>query len=272
MDLNDLWQQHKAWILGVVAGIVVFLVGSSLIQGNYPIQGAKKSISASTATLRSSLYTRDERDQARQRGEALEKRLAQLEQRLVFQPRADFVLDGQNADPSVYYLRKEGGTKAALQESLEAAGVEILAMDLGMPAEPPIGREDKQLFLNGLDLVDDTLQRLLASARVAQQQSPEAHGLRALEKVTLDTGTGSKGRGRATPRGRGGDEDQGTRVKAQLKLRCDARTLEVFLEQALGEDGRRPLLVSNLKAEDVGDNPGQPLLVNLEMTALLPEN
>jgi len=43
------------------------------------------------------------------------------------------------------------------------------------------------------------------------------------------------------------------------------------LEAALGGDGQRPLLVTNLKAEDVGDNPGQPLLVNLELTALLPE-
>ena len=36
MDLNDIWQEHKTWIIGCFAGLVAFLVGNAVVYARIP--------------------------------------------------------------------------------------------------------------------------------------------------------------------------------------------------------------------------------------------
>ena len=34
MDLNDVWEQNKRWILGVAAGLLLFYIGTMIVRSN----------------------------------------------------------------------------------------------------------------------------------------------------------------------------------------------------------------------------------------------
>ena len=40
MDPHEVWQENKRWILGVVAGLLVYWVGTSIIAGVYSTSSA----------------------------------------------------------------------------------------------------------------------------------------------------------------------------------------------------------------------------------------
>jgi len=271
MDLNDIWQQHKTWILGALGGLILFLIGNSMISNAYSTAGFRVQIAKAKKALKEKHYGAKAKHEAEAQKAQLEKRLTHLRDRLEFHPRKAFLLEGQQQGPAVYYLRQEGQVRARLLEAMESIGVEFGAQDLGMPTEPPIGRDVKQLYLHGLDLIDDTLTRLLDSASEATLRNPQVHGLRAVESIKLDTGVTKSRRSRSSRRIRA-KEDVRKSVKASLRFRCDALTLQIFVERMLGNDKLRPLVISNFEAVDKGDRPGQPLLVNLDLLALLPKN
>ncbi len=268
MDLNDIWQQHKTWILGVLGGLVLFFIGKSMISNSYSTKSSRMQIAKAKKVLKESHYTIQERRAVQEMKGELEKRLARLRDKLEFHPRSEFLLDGQQQGPAVYYLRKEGMVRSRHSEAMESAGVEFGSPNLGMPAEPPIGRDQKQLFLYGLDLIDDTLTRLLDAHVEATNRNPDAHGLRAVESIKLDPKIAS----RRSTRRRKGDEEARKEVLASLRIRCDSLTLQIFLERMLGDADLRPLVISNVEAVDKSDTPGQPLVVNIELLALLPKS
>lgn len=271
MDLNDIWQQHKTWILGTLGGIVLFFIAQAMISNTFSTQGYKVQIGKARGELKKEHYSLQEKRDVEEKKAALEKRLVHLREKLEFQPRPEFVLDGQQQGPAVYYLRKEGTVRSKLIEAMESTGVEFTAQDLGMPSEPPIGRDVKQLSLYGLDLIDDSLTRLLDAAAEARDRNPDAHGLRSMEVIKLDLGATSRRVGRGVRRTRAA-ADARKKVTASLRFRCDSLTLQIFLERMLGNDKLRPLVVSNVEAVDKGDTPGQPLVVSLELLALLPKS
>ena len=271
MDLNDIWQQHKTWILGALGSLVLFFIAKSMISNTYDTGKYKRSIAKASKDLRSEHYSAREKRALEDKKAVLEKRLVHLREKLEFQPRPDFLLEGQQQGPAVYYLRKEGIVRSKMVEAMESTGVDFAAQDLGMPSEPPIGRDVKQLALHGLDLIDDTLTRLLAAHAEATDRNPDAHGLRAMEVIKLDLGATSRRKRRDFRRSRTPAETR-KEVTATVRFRCDSLPLPIFLERMLGDDKLRPLVVSKVEAVDKGDTPGQPLVVSLELKALLPKS
>ena len=44
MDLHDVWQENKRWILGIVLGLLVYWIGDAAIAGMYDSAGAHREI------------------------------------------------------------------------------------------------------------------------------------------------------------------------------------------------------------------------------------
>jgi len=44
MDLTTLWQEHRAFIINVVAGLLVFFVGQTVISSVYSIDEKRRTV------------------------------------------------------------------------------------------------------------------------------------------------------------------------------------------------------------------------------------
>jgi len=44
MDLTNIWQEHRTFILSVMAGLVVFFAGQAVISGIYGIEETRRNV------------------------------------------------------------------------------------------------------------------------------------------------------------------------------------------------------------------------------------
>ncbi len=269
MDLNELWQAHKTWFLGVLAGIVLFFVADGWIRGRFTTVESRRRIARAKLDLRrTEWYGRDALRAAKAEGEALAQRLAAVERATLYRPRPEYQLEGKG-DPSLHYLALTSKVREEVKRGMDASNVDFLAFDLGLPAQSPVDRAEIRRVLIGLDVLEDALQRLL-DANEETAALPGFHtGLAAVENLRIQAGRPS----RRTPRRAGGEGEAfgGERITAWMKFRADAVTVESFLERLLGGEGQRPLLLSSLSIESVGEEVGEPLLVQCELVALVGE-
>ncbi|GEM_PF-2639012 len=263
MDLNELWQEHKVWILGAFAGLLFFLIGRSFIASTFNVDRSRKTIlSAHAKTRKQALFDRAAFARAKKEAAQLKERLDRREKALFFHPRSKYLLDGKG-DASLHYLNLTSAARKKVGEDMDAENVDFLAGNLGLPSKTPFDRDEIQEVLFGLDLVEDALDRLLLSSRSITERFPTEQGLASIEGLKIRTV--KKGYGGRSARRRQIPELQ-PRVEVQLRFRADALTTENFVETLLGgKDGagktRRPLLLKSLKMEAVGKDPGDPLAV-----------
>ena len=162
-----------------------------------------------------------------------------------------------------------------IAERMEIANVDYLSEGLGLPAKNPEFREEKQRLLIGLDLISDAMDRLLDASETVTLNNPSADGLRSVLGIKIDGGgrnslSRARRRPRRTGRNRNAAASLGEEIKVSAKFRCDALTLELFLEALLGNQEKRPLVLSEIKVkDDNSDNSNEALLVNLVLLALL---
>jgi hypothetical protein len=268
MDLNDIWQEHKTWILGVLAGVVVFLIASGVIRSRFDVSGLERQLSGISTQLKGQFYGGAEQRQASEQQAALDAELGKLAAQCYFRPRQSYRLAGKGA-ASTYYLTHTSSVKAEVTKRMEDAGVDFTQPQLGLPATSPVDSSDIERTLVGLDLVEDSLLRLLESSDAVQAQRPGAHGLRTLDKIQIDIGQRGAARPGAASGGAAKAGDAlGERVQVLLRLRADSLTVERFLESLLAVGERRPLIADAVKI-DGPPNPGEPVTLNLTLLALL---
>ncbi len=269
MDLNEFWQESKNWILGVLAGVVLFFLADSWIRGNYDTGPARRSLTRAKTTLRKGKwYGAEDLRAARETGETLRARLDEARNRTLYRPREAFRLEGKG-DPSLHYLSLTSKVREEIKRGMDAANVDFLAQDLGLPSQSPVDREEIRRVLVGLDILSDALERLLRASEGVVTLPGFHHGLTAVENLRIQGGRGFRRNRR--PRVTSKSPGIGERITARIKFRADSLTLESFLENLLGdggEGGSRPLLCESISIEDVGREPGEPLLVECTLVAL----
>ncbi len=273
MDLNDLWQEHKTWILGVVGGLVIFLIANSMISSKFDVGPAYAKMGRARSKISGKeFYSKQTKFAAIEEGKELAKRLEGLEKRCYFAPGDDFLFEGKG-DFSAHYIRLTTRITTELKRSMNAANVDFLATSLGLPSTSPTDRDEAQTVLLGLDIVQDALRRLLTASGSVLDAHPGQHGLRAVDSIKILAGAGNR-RFRRAP-GRKTKVDLGQQVSASLTFRADSMTLERFLDllrasQAGGDSiAARPILLRRIKVEDVGREPGEPLKVSCELLGLI---
>ena len=168
MDLNDIWQEHKRFILTVAVGCLVFLIAnltvSSIYEGDLASAGARSV--ATRRELAKPLFGSRDRTRAEEQNDGLRLALGELRERVAFQPRAEFVLDPNGGAESIQYQRIASGVRDDLLP--RAARVNLALEDtLGLPALSPTEAYKIERYLEALDVVDRAV-RLAIDAGVAR--------------------------------------------------------------------------------------------------------
>lgn len=166
MDLNDVWQGNKRFILSVGAGFVLLLIGKAIIGSLWGSAGLGQSVRSLGTKLR-----KGEAPRASQLTElqaactTLDQDLEQLYAKLKFETDPEYLLPkgGQSPDLTYNEIRSR-----AHDELVEAAGRRNIDIDetLGLPGFTPSGREAIQRYLRGLNVVEQIVQEgIIAGVR-----------------------------------------------------------------------------------------------------------
>lgn len=180
MDLGDIWQAHKRFILGVGAGLVVFLIAKSVIGSTWNVAAAAQQASSSAARIR--------RVEVPRKAE-----LARVEREVTTHAETMERLVGamHYATPERYVLPRAGSPDLVFNEIREQATEQLVNAarrqnidvdnSLGLPEFTPTGREAIQRALRGLSVVE----QVVTAAIVA--------GVSSVDKIEV-----TKPRGRGT--------------------------------------------------------------------------
>lgn len=183
MDLNDLWQGNRRFILAVGGGFVLFLIAKGVIGSVYDVPAAQ------AQQLRGRLARTPAPDTTAVRvleaeTAALDERIAALEARMRYEPLPRYVLPRDERSPDLFY---NAARSAAEEDLVQLTARSNLRVDpsLGLPDLFPNGREEIQRYLRGLSVVERVVEKSLL-ARV-----------RALEDIDIKVEPQGRGRRRA---------------------------------------------------------------------------
>ena len=267
MDLQDIWQEHRRWILGVLAGVIVFFAARSIIDsvfgGDRAVREAQRK---AQALMTQEFYQPATRDEILAENDRLVAQVAELREALAFVPSEEFSLIGKGA-PDIYFpavaARVRGGVLRAAQES----GVDFEDGNLEWPA--PALREEIEKTLIGLAAIEAAALRLVAAGDRVRALDPEALGLVSIDSLKVQNRASGYRPGMRN-RLRRGERDASDLVEENriaFAIRCDVQTLELWLEALRGEDPPLALSSGDFTVTP-GDQAGDPLVVKGQLLAL----
>jgi hypothetical protein len=238
MDLGAFVQENKRWLLGIALGAVVYLVASAVIASVYDPAASRLSINKAGGGS-TALYGREALAAARAEGEQLAAERRRLQAELAFVPSAKYRLDGQGA-PDEYLFQVGRALKQGILVAADERDVHVTEKDVWW--DVPTGVDDIRAVLFGLELLDETSQRLFAAHDAVRAQNPEAMGLRAILSLKLDA---RRARSSARPKASGEVDMRDLVVQEQVtfQFQADEATQFAFLEACRKPD--RTLVVQS---------------------------
>jgi hypothetical protein len=262
LDLNDIWQQNKRWILGVGAGLVLFWLGTVIVRSIWNGERAESAVeSVFRSTRGEQYYQANERTAAKTDGEELAAAEQRLRSALEYVPEDRFLLAGKS-DPDLHFDQVSREVRRTLVEKAQQYAVELSGGDLVW--EPPVGDEIGRTLL-GLSVLHHAVDRLLDAGDRVRSTDPEALGVTRIDQFKVEKSTQRK------PRRRGRDasvdvEGRIVETDVTFTFRADAGTVALFLEKCRA---MAPALVlsEGFKIE-AGRHPGDPLTVKGRVSAL----
>ena len=258
MDIGELWQEHKRWLLGCAVGLLVYLIGGMVIESIYSTDAVE---AQRARALRSfapgETYTQAALSQAREEQGQLEVELARLRDALEFRQAPRFSLAEPGEPDDLHFSRVQLELRKELLGRANNLNVDLARGDLIWPAA--VGEEIPSVLL-GLALLDQAVNRLLDAHEEVVQRNPGALGLQVIESFKVDRAVG-RGRPRVT-RYRAArqefDPEQNVRQETvTFSFRADTATTVRFLEACRNPDN--PLALVELSLHQ--GMPGEPLQV-----------
>ena len=158
MNLDDYWQENKRFVLTVVAGVVLFFVGSGVIDSVYGEErrATHSSIQSLKRKLREPLFDAADLERAQTQNEELTAATDELLAKARFVPRPRFVLDRELGSPANQYRRAFADVQETISQRANRANMQFDA-SLGMPKLSPTNDAEIVRYLEALDLVDQVL-------------------------------------------------------------------------------------------------------------------
>ncbi len=158
MDLNTYWQENKRFISAVGVGLVLFFIAWALIDGSLggDLRAGRARLARVQRDLKKPLFNSTEQKLAADENEALRSAVEVLAAVVEFTPRPGFALE-LGASPSSQYFAVVSDVRDDLDTRAGRAGLSIPS-DLGLPALSPTREQEIARFLEGLDVVDATVQ------------------------------------------------------------------------------------------------------------------
>jgi hypothetical protein len=184
MDLTDIWQQHKKFILAIAGALLLLLVGRGVLQGYFPVDSTRASATKIADAMKKAPEISDGavRDlQAEVDG--LRARYGELAASMRFKPGDDFVLPAGESNPRMFFWNQLHKLQGALVDA--AAKQDIRVPDgLGLKEFAPTEPEEIRRTLVALGVVQDVLIQAISS------------GVRRIDTIHIEDA--SRGRGRTT--------------------------------------------------------------------------
>jgi len=156
VNLEAFWQENKRFVLLVVGGTLVFLIGWIAIQSvlGDDLAAQRRSAESSQRKLASeAMYTADDYKKLEAENAALVTAVDSLSSAVTWKARPLFALDSKRGAPSNQYFAAVAATREDLLRRAGRANLRI-PEDLGLPALSPTKEGDIVRYLEGLDLVD----------------------------------------------------------------------------------------------------------------------
>lgn len=263
MDVHEIWQENKRWIVGVLIGVVLFFIGKTILSSMHDsarvVRQARTEVNKvnSEPTLDQNALTA-----LREEAEALQRAEAELLAAANFTPRPEFDLRGK-ASFQLHFDQVSREARARVLAGAERAGVDLGLGDVQWPT--PTTQEETQSVLIALDLLDDAMARAFAASRQVREENPDAAGIVAVDELRVEAE-------RKVARGRRRASDASDRIKeyrVTFKLRADAPTVVRMLESF--KTGSRPINLGSTPPFKVvldGKRPTEPLLVSGSLLAM----
>ncbi len=159
MDLDDYWQENKRFIITVVAGLVVFLIGTLIVNGLVD-SDLRKALRARTG-YRNSLnnkarHTSADKTRARDDNEALMASFEALRGGVEFAPRPGFSLDASRGSASSQYFTAVDQVRGDI-DILRSRYRVMLPDGLGLEPVKTNSASTISRHLEALDLLDRAL-------------------------------------------------------------------------------------------------------------------
>jgi hypothetical protein len=227
MDAGAFVQENKRWLLGCAAGAICWLIGSSVIGSVYSTSGIARQI-RTQAGAPDPLYDQKAQDAAAAEGEALTAELKRLRGELEFQVDARFRPDGKGMAFDDYLSTVGSQLKQELLQRCGKAEVQLLEFDKAWPT--PADSDGIRAVLFGLDLIAETVTRLVTAHGEVRKADPEALGLRSV-RVRYDDKQKGRSPVRAAPRNGQPDlRDLLEQETVTFEFNSDSATAYRFLE------------------------------------------
>lgn len=265
MDPHEIWQENKRWILGVVAGLLVFWVGSTVIGEIYSTTSVSQQIRRAQQSVSSdSFFTREALTAAEEERDALTAERTRLERAVLFEPAPEFLLEG-HGDPDAYFDQVSRRVRNQNVDRADKLGIELPERKIDWPS--PVGEEIAPTLI-AVNLLDEALDRLFDAHEMVRAWDPESLGLVAIERFKILSGRGG-GSGVRAPRRATAKQDSADLIledQVQFRFSADEATVRLFLE-ACGSREPRITLTPDFKMT-AGRVPGEPLDVTGKISAV----
>ncbi|MFO0984945.1 MAG: hypothetical protein U1E76_24985 [Planctomycetota bacterium] len=163
MDLSDLWQQHKAFIITIATALLVLLIGRTIIGSTYDWQAARAGRDADNRELAKIETVPSSRlKELVNERTALEQRTQALATQLTFQVGSDYKLAATDRMAQSTYFELVDRKKEQLV--IAPARLDITVPDnLGMPEAAPGDREEVARTLVALNVVNNVVEYAVAA-------------------------------------------------------------------------------------------------------------
>ncbi|MFH1998872.1 MAG: hypothetical protein ABIK28_04280 [Planctomycetota bacterium] len=152
MDLTTLWQEHKTFVLSVMAGVLLLFIGQAAVTAIYGIDDSRRQVRSLESSLKKSKTpTPKQMADEKALNQELKTRYEKAVHRISFVPDAKFLLSNTEK-PDIQYDRL---FNEARDNFVDGAKILNITVDgsLGMPELSPTRRSDIQEALTALDLV-----------------------------------------------------------------------------------------------------------------------
>jgi hypothetical protein len=177
MDMNAYWQENKRFLLSVMGGVVVFLIGWMLIDSFFgsDLRSQRARKSQLESKLKQPMFASGDLSTAKSENEALRAVVDELSAKVEFSAREEFAL-GDGHAPSSRYFAVVTDVRDELRSRCSRAGLSI-PENLGLPALSPTREQEIERYLEALDVIESTIQMGIET------------GVERLDKIVIDLDT-----------------------------------------------------------------------------------
>ena len=254
MDLHEIWQENKRWILSCVAALLVYLIAHGIIEAVFGADTVRSKIRTTTREIRTEQYTLPDLRQARNDHQDNQVVYDQLLKAMHLDvPQAFRLQPGQ--DHELVWARRKREVADHLLDLAAEANVDLDEGSFHWPS--PVERADIQRTLVGLSILDQAVQRWIRAHHEVTTAHPDAVGLRQIKRVQI---LAEKRRFRSSQRkDEKQPEDHIRAYTVRFEVLADYRTTDRFLESC--RKSEPPLGMSELTIEQLKGRSGEPLRV-----------